>query len=436
MSKTLLEVLQEVIDRHPALGRRDTVTGATDTQNFQAAKFAGATAADLVQPGAPVYVSDTTDDLAPIGESSYVDEAPVKASTVVDIYPALTTALEASDTIQVWHQNLQHIDNVKKCVERALAEITHRWVLVPLTILLDGDMEKPTYADWTAGGVASQAKTASTEGYPTRQYNHLVNTSITGDIYQDVQAEPDETFSLAVLCRGGTTVTEQARVRVMDGAAETEIALSGDDNEAEVGMTWQVLRYTFTISSAATAARIRLGGANVGDDVDFAWAALTRQDAREVVLPDRVRDVGKVGRVFKAVRRVSTPYEPPGSWRLDEIDGIEKLATRGTGGVVLRFPGTMGDGLYFYEEWQGYEALSADSDTTEAPFDLLVEASALNCYELAYQTWNAGHERRIPQAGAPVRDPNPWLYHLRRQAPKVKALSRTAVGDAVTVVRR
>lgn len=518
MSKTLLEVLEEVIGRHPALGRQDYLSAAADASEFQAPAFIGLAAGDLVLPGAPVYFAvtslatitetgqtiafvttttpdtiksdtasdfdafkageivtvsgstdndgdytvlavDTSNVILTVAESltaeaktdhsaasvtitatrawRHVESTPAATSITVEIEPALSGTPGGGGKVQVWHRDLHSIPNVKKCVERALAEITHRWVLVPVTILLDGDMEKAGVTDWSfAGTPATGQKTASAEGKPARQRLAItITTAATDYVYQTIEAVPDEQFAIAALVRT-FAVGQTPTVNVYDVSIGADVSLSGDGTDGEQGYAWQVVRNTFTAPSACR--QLRIEGKNDTDSsyLFLGWIALTRQAAREVVLPDRVQDIAKVGRVFKAVRQVGDPYEPPGTWQLQEIDDIEKLATRGTGGVVLRFPFALGDGLYFYEEWQGYEALDADSDTTDAAFDLLVEGTALKCYELAYQTWNAGHERRIPQPGAPVRDPNPWLYHLRRQAPKVKALSRSAVGDAKTVVRR
>lgn len=435
MSNTLLQARQALAKQHPGLGRLVTATDGSTT-SIIAPNLAGLANADLVQLGAPVYIEDTTDDQAPEGESSYVSSVPGASSMTVTLYPDLTTAVAASDTGEVWHRHLQHIDRVNECISRADNEFCHRWVLTPLTMLLDGDMEKTAYGDWTAGDSATLAKTASSEGWPIRQYLTVTNAANAGYAYQDVQVVADEQFSLVVLCAASAINTHTAKVIAYDQTNSAAITLSGDEGTAETGKALQILRNTFTIPTDCVVLRVELGVDAAADDVLFGWAALTRRNVNEVVLPDRVKDAASVGRVFQAVRTTSDPYEPPNSWALQEIQGVEKLSTRGTGGVTLRFPGTLGDGLYFYEEWQGYPELTADTDTTEAPLKWLVDEAARECYELADRQWNAGNVGRLPPPGAFGRDASPWWPLIQKQAYICKAARADALGKRITLVGR
>lgn len=430
MSNTLLAIMQEVAKRHPDLGRLGTVSGAADASEFQSNAFYGVTARDLVMPGAPVYV----DTGSYLGETVYVSKTPGPTSNAVEVVPAFSGTLNALDTIQTWHRDLSHTDRIKECINRALTQYCHRWVLMPVTMLLDGDMQKAAYADWTAGSSATLAKTVWEEGEPVRQALWVINTGATsGYAYQSVQAHTDERFSLIVMCR--PAAGDVGKVTVYDSTNAADVSLSGDTGETTTANTWHVLRTTFTLPSACRAFQVRFGVATASDDAYYAWAALQRQDVNEVVLPDRIKSAEYVGRVFRAPRRITTPLEPAFSWGLEQLD-VEKFSTRGTGGVTLRFPCALGSDLWLYEEAQSYESLATDAATTEAPLDLVAEAAALEMYYLAYNSYRAGTEQRVPQAGVPTIDPNPWGYALKQQEQLVRRLQRDAVGSPIVTVQR
>lgn len=457
MSYTRVQVRQELARRHPGLGRNFTVTSG-DTDTILASELLAVQNQDLVVPGAVIYINKDAggSNAAPEGSVAWVETAPsTPASITVEIEPAIS-AVGPGDTGEVWHRDLQHIDRVNECIDRALTNRCHRWVKVPITLLPDGDMEKTATTAWTASSAdATLSKVALTEGNPVRQTLCVLNGTLAGYAYQRFYVQPDENFSLVVLCRSLLNAAHTPKVVAQDATNSAAITLSGDGEEAETGLAWQVLRNTFTIPTACKMLDLRLGVKTAGDDAIFGWAALTRQNDREVVLPDRVNEPGKVGKVFKAVRQVSTPYEPWGSWDLQEVRGVEKFATRGTGGVTLRFPSTLGSDLYFYEEWQGYEALTEtvpatatsrnqntandDANTTNADLDWVVEAAALECYLLAYNTWRAGNATRVASPGMPTSDPNPWRFQLMQQAAKVYQLNKNMTGEpqtTVTIVRR
>jgi hypothetical protein len=389
----------------------------------------GIAAGDLVVPGAILYVVDTTDHLAPKGEHAFITAQAIPSSGTLAIAPVLTVALGAADTIEVWHRDLGHITRVNECIDTVLGRELHRPVLFPLTLLIDGDMQKT--AAW-AGSSATPTKELAAETEWAEQVTKVIVTVAGGYAYPaDVAVVPAESFSLVALARGlFTSGSHQARVWAYDVSNSAAITLSGDGELAQIGGAWQVLRNRLTVPSGCSKIEVRIGAvAGETDTVYFAWVALLRWNDRSIVLPDRITDLARVGRIYAATRLQSSPYETPASWALSEITAVKRTKVRET--IRLDFPSTFGSygtGLFFWQELQPYAALATDSATTEAPLDWLTEAVALELYKLAYRNWRAGHAQRAPQGQQVTTDPNPWGYWVREQTDVVAQLKRNALG--------
>jgi len=428
VSTTYLAILEELAKR-TGLGRLGIATAVGTAATIADSQRMLGLVSPAISIGAPILITSG----ARAGNHTYVQAEPPKTTGILSVAPDLAGALTIADTFQVWNSDFGHVDRVKECVNRALTQWCARRVLVPLTILLDGDMEKVAYADWTAGLAATLAKVASGEGQPVRQKLSVTNAANAGYAYQAYsEVQPCQQFSLVTLSQG-SVATSVPTVAVNDVTNAVDIPLTGDGASAVAGAAFQVCRNQFTIPTGCRSIQVRLGVLTGGDDVLWGWAALIDQNAREVVLPDRINRANRVGRVYRAHRTVSDPYEPPGSWHLEEVTGVEKVATRGTGGVVLRFPEVLGDYLYLYEEYQPYAALSALSDTTEVPLDWAVAASAYECFDLLWGQWREGQASRAPMPGQ--MDPNPYAASRQRWMSRLLAERALALGPPHTVFR-
>jgi len=428
VSTTYLAILEELAKR-TGLGRLGIATAAGTAATIADSQRMLGLVSPAISIGAPILITSG----ARAGNHTYVQAEPPKTTGILSVAPDLAGALTIADTFQVWNSDFGHVDRVKECVNRALTQWCARRVLVPLAILLDGDMEKTGYADWTAATSAALAKAAMAEGAPVRQALGVTNASLAGYAYQEIAVQPNDQLAIVCCCRSQSGATHTPKLVVYDVTNAATISLSGDGGTALPGVTWQVLRNSFVVPTGCRAVQIRLGVATAADDVYWAWVALTQESAREVVLPDRTNRANRVGRVYRAHRAVSSPYEPPGSWQLEEVTGVEKVATRGTGGVVLRFPGMLGDYLYLYEEYQPYTALSALSDTTEVPLDWAVAASAYECFDLLWGQWREGQASRAPMPGQ--MDPNPYAASRQRWMSRLLAERALALGQPHTVFR-
>lgn len=432
MSSTLLEVLNQLAEE-TALARLCTESGdAGDAETIvDPQNLSGIGGVPRLEIGCPVFVTSLETGGTPIGEHSYIDDTPAATSGSHSVLPAFTTLLKDDQTFQVWHKDVGHIDNVVAAINRGLSKWCHRWALIPLTWLADGDMEATGTTSWAADEVFTPTlgKTAATFPFtPSRQVltvtGALPATTDFAYAYQNIAVTEGEVYNLAVCM---ATLTAYPRARVYDYTNSAYITLTGDEDEAYGGISYSVKRWTFTIPDDCTRIQVRLGitGVTGVKSGIFSWAALWRQNDRRIVTQARVDSQQKVGRVFE-LQKGGGEEEEWGESRLVEIPRMVHGPGLGTVPMQIEIP-LGGTGPYFYEEWQPYPEFSKTSGkwvmtaTTNAPLEWLVAAAGYELYEQLSRTWRQGMVQRMPEPGMPG-EKNPWTGAWRAWARRFKPI--------------
>lgn len=435
MSHTLLEVLEQLVEE-TGLARLCTEdTDAADSETLEDPQnLSGIGGVPKLEVGCPVFVTSLETGGTPIGEHSYIDENPPKTSGTVSVLPAFTTLLKDDQTFVVCHKDIGHFDNVIGAINRGLTKWCHRWALIPLTRLTDGDMEGDSAdvdTDWSKGGdqTPTLGKTALTfPEVPSRQI--LSVGAALGAIteyayaYQTFDVVETESYNLTVCLKPSSAYP---RARVYDGTNFAYISLSGDTDETYEGFAFAVKRWTFTIPSGCKRITVRLGVTGIAGSVVtlFAWACLWRQNDRRIPLQPRVDSQQKIGRVFELVRG-GGEEEEWGESGLREIPRVVHGPGRGTQPMQIEIP-SGGTGPYFYEEWQPYPVFEKTSakwvmtDTTDVPLEWAVGAGGYELYNWLARNWRQGMVQRQPDPGMPG-EKNPWRSAWRDWAKRFRPL--------------
>lgn len=245
MSNSRRTIRRELYDAVPGLGfsgTADSLVGATLTDTFQ---FRDATVGANYYRGMYMYRPDlSTDDR-------------VRKITSVATATGVVTVTGASyaDTAELDYEvvGVMHPDELNACIDRALRRVFYE-LQVPLTAIVDGDMETSGVSNWTAsdGSITPTKETSGDLVLTGTQSLKLVSTSATNYLSSNrVGVDPDEPFFLSAVV---LATTGNGKLSLWDA---TNTALIG-----EVAFTewehWRQVWLTGTTPSTCREIQVRL----------------------------------------------------------------------------------------------------------------------------------------------------------------------------------
>lgn len=376
MGTTRLTLRQKLAEE-TGLGILGTASGnGTTTTVIDGTNLAGPHSATRWPRGTAIRFSTLNSVAATT--NTYVDSyAP--ATGTITLSPAIT-ATKTADVFEIWSA-VETVDRVDEAIDRALTRHCFRWVPVPLTKVTDGDMGDSAVTNlWTQGATCTPTKVASSfpNGLSFRSLC-TTNTGAAGYVYSNtMQCVPDDTWRVSILVRT-TTSADVADFAAYDVTNSTEITLDGGgDGNTYAGREWKVLDNTFTVPSTCYEWRLHLGGQGAADVCYWTHIIANPVHERQFMLPARILADSRVGDVM---------------YRLgDEVDhfrfapyaqaGNHVSIQKESYGVMVRLDRPMGTGNPVYvEELAAYEALSADTSTTECPEELALVAIEYETYK-------------------------------------------------------
>lgn len=287
--------------------------------------------------------------------------------------PAIGTVHATAGTVngeyEIWPD--VHPDEADKAMNRILEDMTYKTVL-PVTQVQDGDMEDPTATLWTdIGTPTSKTKAFSTLTFPFgRQYLALTANDGIGASIQNVPTTPSEQFLISVVAKvqGGTW-----DVTFYDATAAAVIkttTIGSDTVPLEI-------RYTDNAPSSCVNVTLRFVSNSSGASIRIATASLRSiwrdryiLDSTSSTFPEDIVSVFSIPQGQSL--QVSDTYLAQIEKRIPEAFTIEG-EERGNSPLTLVVENTSSP-LYM-EALQRFPTFSADSDTTAADRDTVVNGT-------------------------------------------------------------
>jgi len=379
------QTIRDGIMERARLGALYTLTSGAAGYIIDNQELMGPHSTSLVPRGSPVRVRDAT--TAGVFEDSFAD-AYNPATGQITLLPVLADFVPAAtDTAEVWLQELGHAKRIDEIIDLALTEDCGAWVPFVLTLHTDGDMETAT-ADvatyWTASS-ATLSKVAAT-AFPHRfaRQSLFVDNTVAGGYAGTAAAyyinvEPGDTYRISVLGRAAVSTLTLVVYDITNSAAITLESTA----TSTIQKQWVWLYSTFTIPSGCYQISVRLGGTLVTADTYWTALSVVRHGDTRISLPARITHMNNIGKVYQ---RLGTQVDE--FYRGEDIEyDIEQVEN----GFELILPsGYLGSTYPVYaEEWKNYASLSSDTATTNCDEEYVV---AHVCRRLFQRLW-VGEER-------------------------------------------
>ncbi len=293
-SRTLLQLCQAVADALDARESGTATGGSTTTLVCASHPFMSSLTGASTNTYKLCEIRPTDGDEE--GEArDIITYAPSTGTFTVGL--AWATGPGNGDTFDIYKRGIRY-DAIKAAVNRALRKRYYRTV-VPLTEVIDGDMEANGTTSWTAATGATLSK-VGTSGNLWRGLQSLrVQNDSTDDYAQ----------STSINVEPGTGRYVEAKYRAASGTAELvayDVTNSKeiDSRTAETvgreqGLEWNKLWFTFTVPDDCKQIAYRLQGQEADADIYWDDVISFRAGAREMALPDYIVREGQVVRVMR-----------------------------------------------------------------------------------------------------------------------------------------
>ncbi len=413
MATTTLQAIRELmIDRYE-LGRRGTATAISSTAITDDVRFGGHSAAEDIIPGCYVRITSTgSDDTGTSDEVvTRLSSQPVRTTGVMKVDPDITGTPKGDETFELLFKPFSYSDRfgMHDRINEALQIIPEK-LMVPITLVTDGDMLASGVTTWGTVSNAAAAKSAASFPYGLRELQ-VTNSAAAG--YLPSAAIPvdfDSGYYLEATARVTDAVaTATARLRCVDLISNVFLTV---DNDNTTQQEPEVLASTVQTGSETERVQINCGADE--NSVVTLWSNVIflKNGLREFTVQDRA-EVDRLGKLFVATRN---------TWgRRDflEIGGAPEQLTEG----LWRWQVSeyVSGRSVWYEEFRKAASLSADADTTSAPVEHVAAIAAeLLLQPLADQDeWRARYFRAARDS-AEARDKyEPQRTYVNRAAKDV-----------------
>lgn len=371
-TSTLTTVLNTLVDNY-GIGRRGTNTGTSASQITDDANLGGPGAGEGLSVGCQVLITGPASDTR-AGDITQLAAHPVLTTGVAKVDPNFGGSLDANDTYIILYKPFRFtgggngvIDKVNEAA-RMFAWEKH---ILPITLVVDGDMLATATTDWTDTNTSS-SKTAA--AFPNSMRYIAVTDDGSGGGYLasgNIAVEESTSYYLEVTGWGVDADDEGTLVLwdVTNGAAITLTNKDIDRIEPEI------LRNTsVAMPSGCKQVQIRLTSDGASDVVNWSNVIFRKNDAHEFALPDRPVRPMDIGNLL-VPNNNSPDWAERGEFA--ELGATPEL--RGAGRWVIKTDvGTSGMSLW-YEEFVKPAAMAAatvDTDTTTLPYEELAAVAA------------------------------------------------------------
>lgn len=304
MTRTLAQIINAVAD-DLALRESGTATGGTST-TIVAANYPWRTSRSGANAkryeGAEVYIDSSNWTGTPNPNDVSVYAPSTGTLTVGNTYVSDTPA--SGDTFSVFLRGVSR-NTIKDCVNEALRELRYR-MRVPLTVVVDGDMESSTMDAW-ADEDATLSKVSLGTG-TTLQYGakmlYAISTATGGYAQSDaILVNPTHAPNWVVQSTVQATVGT-ARLIAWDLTNSAEI-----ESEDYALRGPGVIQFTFTLPATCESIAFRLMGVASGDEVYWENVIAYPVGARVFGLPTYLTRPGQI---------LQVGYTPAAGGRADQ----------------------------------------------------------------------------------------------------------------------
>ena len=297
----------------------------------------------------------------------------IDSTSVYEVYPFSRTVL-------------------RQAVRDALQRCMHEdWLLV--TDLEDGDFRASGVANRTNSSATPTKITTEANLYMGNQALRVANSGANGYSRLTTHHPVRQNVGYRIEAIGRETVGT-ADLIVWDTTNDAEIdSLSTAQISPDPGTDFFRLAFHFTPPEGCNAVSVRLAGVESSADVAWSFVALTRNAAREFILPDAIEDP----------RWVAAPYWRLGGTRSGQVERVRWFQverTRGPGTkLTLRVDDGPRDGTLWCRVERPYALLDSDSDTTACPAEWLQAGSVVELLT-PLETQNPTYAEKLARAQA------------------------------------
>jgi hypothetical protein len=347
-------------------------------------------------------------------------------SGTFNISPAWGTGPASSDTFELWSR--LYPDDATIAIDLALRRMFHN-VLVPITLVTDGDMETSGTSSWTASNATVTKDTdAADVGYVFHgsQSLSVVTTSAGGYAQSDnISVESGAGYFVWANLRAGGAFT--ARLHIQDVTNGAQIGSNQDWTHNDFG----TVKLGFTAPSDCDNVAVRIIGAENSATIHANNVQMIRNSAYWYTLPSFIQNPR--ADVLEVVSFTGNrPSEwVPRPWPQSELAWDQTAANIGS---IFINPVGAGGGQPFLHAVRPFlgetGTLSTDATTTTANLDWVVQAAMVECYGLLVEQSPASEthmwdQRRREAVERYVRMNNRW------QRPKTSRRLRVKWGVGI-----
>jgi hypothetical protein len=303
----------------------------------------------------------------------------------------------------VWFRGIDP-DVVDRLRDDCLERFCSQWRPIPLSLIVDGDMEESGVSNWTAAGGATRTKALSTlANDATGRWNLLVVvTTATTDLVSaaDINVSPGEMFYIEAPVSAYVTSSgagANASIRVYDVTNAAYITLGGS-RTTHTGPGPGRLHILVTAPSGCYKMSVRITSTTASSTVVVGPIHCHKRNATRVVLPDRIRTRKRVGTTFGTTTPSAGVATQTQEVKITERKNVERIQ-QGSRVIAFFNPALSEEAVWFYE--RGYFArLSAtyfsaaarivgDDATTDCPKEYVVAALAERVAKHMMDTYGA-----------------------------------------------
>lgn len=312
------------------------------------------------------------------------------SSSQLTLAPALTGSIVSGTDYEIHFK--YHPDYAEDRINDILGNLETGY-LIPLSIIVDGDMEDDPATNFAVGGTETLANDTT---YVRRGRQSLKVTAGADDDYAKSTSATYLPGDTQVLCATDCYITagDSAKIILYDETNSADIETAESDESG-----WVHLEFLATTPTTSEEVSLRLEAQTNGDVIYFDYAVLLPTSQAILTPPGEVEYAHDFGRLFYfphgdglAGSTNDNAYvvdqQPARHWSSYSLqrDDTGVLPTR------LEVHKTPVTRPLFIEGDVDFAALSADTDTTVAPADLVVQLALADTYDdMADEEEEMGH---------------------------------------------
>ena len=374
MSTSLATILADFV-REYGLGIAGTATSATTTTVVDASNLQHGSGGQLPNE-APLRITSG----AGVGGSSYKTGLDTSTGTLT-FAPAITG--NTGTPTYVISNVVNHIDRLFEAINRGLQRRITRWLKIPLTDVPDGDMMGITASDhWAATTAAVAYATLSMANGWMQRCLQVTTSAGNGYAQSDsIPVEGGETRNFQVFMRVVNAANTAKLVLVDVTNASAAITLSFSQGAATTASRGFITaRGTYSVPATCNLVAWRLTGVESGAVAQFGM--LADNGAAQTLFPTQPHLNGETDiSTYYLMRQGGDTGAGPADIAFLPISDDGVGYTDFGWGLGVEWDQNPGFPI-FYDEFYFFPALTSDTDTTDAPEEIVLLAAAIELYTM------------------------------------------------------